>query len=29
VVDTNKTWSKYIKDSAGRIEKLKYYTEGE
>jgi len=29
VVDTNKTWSKYIKDSAGRIEKLKYDTEGE
>ncbi len=29
VVDTNKTWSKYIKDSAGRIEKLKYDIEGE
>ena len=29
VVDTNKTWSKYIKNSAGRIEKLKYDTEGE
>ncbi len=24
VVKSNKTWSKYIKDSAGRIEKLKY-----
>ena len=29
VVDTNKTWSKYINKSAGRIEKLKYDTEGE
>ena len=29
VVDTNKTWSKYINQSAGRIEKLKYDTEGE
>ena len=29
VVDANKTWSNYIKSSAGRIEKLKYDTEGE
>jgi MSHA biogenesis protein MshL len=29
VVGSNKTWSNYIKDSAGRIEKLKYKTEGE
>ena len=29
VVDTNKTWSKYIKDSGSRIEKLKYDTQGE
>ena len=29
VVDTNKTWSNYIKDSAGRIEQLKYNPEGE
>ena len=24
VVDSNRTWSNYIKDSAGRIEQLKY-----
>ena len=29
VVGSNKTWSNYIKDSAGRIEKLKYKNEGE
>jgi len=29
VVGSNKTWSNYIKDSAGRIEKLKFKNEGE
>jgi len=29
VVGSNKTWSSYIKDSAGRLEKLKYKNEGE
>jgi MSHA biogenesis protein MshL len=29
VVGSNKTWSNYIKDSAGRLEKLKYNNEGE
>lgn len=29
VVDANDAWSRYIKDSAGRIDKLKYPPEGE
>jgi MSHA biogenesis protein MshL len=29
VVGSNKTWSNYVKESAARIEKLKYNTEGE
>ena len=29
VVDSNKTWSNYIKETGGRIEKLKYDPEGE
>ena len=29
VVNTNKTWSNYIKESAGRMEQLKYAPEGE
>lgn len=29
VVNSNKTWSNYIKDSAGRIQQLKYEPEGE
>ena len=29
VVNANKTWSNYIKDSAGRMEQLKYVPEGE
>ncbi|MEE8366269.1 MAG: pilus (MSHA type) biogenesis protein MshL [Gammaproteobacteria bacterium] len=29
IVDANKTWSNYIKDSAGRIEQLRYDPEGD
>jgi len=29
VVDANKTWSNYIKDSAGRIERLRFNPEGD
>jgi MSHA biogenesis protein MshL len=29
VVDSNKTWSNYIKETGGRIDKLKYDPEGE